>query len=128
MTSIWFVIVVGVHVESQVIHLVESLVTNVTLVCLFSRVSQSVVLVVSFLMKSFPTKLADIRLVAVVYSHVCVQCRTPIKCLPALTTLMRLLIGMDYLVSAQGGCLSESFTTNFTYKWPGSCMNWHVSG
>ena len=53
-------------------YLVESLVTNVTFVCLFSRVGQSVVLVISFLMKSFPTKLTDIRLVAIMYSHVCV--------------------------------------------------------
>ena len=59
------------------LYLMESLVTNVTLVCLFSRVSQSVVLVVSFLMKSFPTKLTNIRFVAIVYSHVCVQCGAP---------------------------------------------------
>lgn len=58
-------------------YLVERLVADIALVSLLSAVGQPVVLVVALLVESLPTKLAREWLVAVVNSHVSVQCGTP---------------------------------------------------
>ena len=59
------------------------------------------VFVISFLMESFPTELADPGLVAVVYPHVSVEGGASVERLPTCQTLVRLLVGVDNLVSAQ---------------------------
>ena len=55
-------VVVRVHVERQVVNLMEGLVAYNTLVCLLHAVGQFVVLVVALLVESFTAKLADERL------------------------------------------------------------------
>ena len=54
-------------------HLVKSFVANVALECLLTRVGQSVVFVVAFLVESFAAKFADKRFVPHVDSHVSVE-------------------------------------------------------
>lgn len=51
-------VVVGVHVERQVVDLMERLLTDLTLVSLLAAVGQLVVLVVALLMKTLPAMFA----------------------------------------------------------------------
>ena len=90
----------------------ECLVTDVTLVSLLPRVGQSMVLVVSLLVEPLPTELAHPGLVPVVYPHVGVEGGAPVERLPTGQTLVRLLVGVDDLVPAEGRGLSESFTAD----------------
>ena len=99
-------------------YLVKSFVANVTLVCLFTRMSEAMILVVSFLMKSFPTVFANPRFVPIVYSHVRVQGGTSVECFTAGHAFVWLLVGVDNFVSAKCRGLSESFSTHLAYKWP----------
>ena len=98
------------------VHLVERLVANIALVSLFSAVRQSVVLVVALLVESLSTELALEWLVPVVYPHVGVQGGTPVEGLSTHLTFVRLLVGVDYLVPAQGRCLPEAFSANLPHK------------
>ena len=66
-------VVVGVHVEGQVVDLMEGLVTNVTFVLLLRRVCQFMVLVVALLVEALATELAHEGLVVGVNSHVGVE-------------------------------------------------------
>lgn len=68
-------LVVGVHVEGQVIDLMERLVADATLVRFLPAVRQPVVLVVPLLMEAFSTEFADEGLVAGVDACVRVQGR-----------------------------------------------------
>lgn len=61
-------VVVGVHVEGEVVNLVESLVADIALELLLPAVGQLVVFVIPFLMKSFATEFTHKRFVACVYS------------------------------------------------------------
>ena len=79
-------------------HLVKSFVANAALECLLTRMGQSVVFVVAFLMESFPTKFANPRLVSHMNSHMSVECRAAVKSLAASTTFMWLLRCMNDLV------------------------------
>lgn len=63
----------GVHVECQVVDLVESLVADVALECLFRAVGKTVVLVIAFLMEPLTAELAYERLKVGVDPHVCVE-------------------------------------------------------
>ena len=81
----------------------ECLVTDMTFVSLLSRVSQPVVLVVSLLVESLSTELTDPGLVSIVDPHVGVESRAPIECLSTGTTLVRLLVGVNDLVSTESG-------------------------
>lgn len=73
-TGKWLLVVVRVHVESQVVDLVESFVTYVTLVCLFTAVRQLVVLIVALLVETFAAVLADKWLVVRMNARMSVQC------------------------------------------------------
>ena len=68
----WFGFVVSVHVEGEIINLMESFTTCLTLVLFLVAVCQFMVLIVAFLVESFTAKLTNIRLVTLVYSHMCV--------------------------------------------------------
>ena len=72
-------------------HLVKSFVANVALECLLTRVGQSVVFVVAFLVESFAAKFADKRFVPHVDSHVGVEGRAPIEGFAAVVAFVRLL-------------------------------------
>ena len=98
------------------VHLVERLVANIALVSLLSAVGKSVVLVVALLMKTLSTELALEWLVPIVYPHVGVQGGTPVEGLSTHLTFVRLLVGVDYLVPAQGRRLPEAFSTNLSNK------------
>ena len=63
-------LVVRVHMERQVVDLVEGLVADVALVRLLAGVSQPVVLVVALLVEPLAAVLAGERLVALVDAHV----------------------------------------------------------
>ena len=100
----------------------ECLVTDVAFVSLLPRVRQTVVLVVSLLVEALATELTDPGLVAVVDPHVGVEGGAPVEGLPAGPALVRLLVGVDDLVPAEGGGLSEAFTTNLTHEWSSTCI------
>ena len=68
----WFGFVVSVHVEGEIINLMESFTACFALVLLLVAVCQLMVLIVAFLVESFTAELTNIRLVTLVYSHVCV--------------------------------------------------------
>ena len=91
-------------------------IANVTLVCFLSWVCQTMVLVISLLMESFATKFTYPWLVAIVYSHVSIQGWASVKCLSTNCALMGLFVCVNYLMPAQGGCLTKTFSTNLTNK------------
>lgn len=121
-------VVVRVHVERQVVDLVEGLVADGALVLLLPTVCQLVVLVIPFLMETFAAELADEGLVSCVDTHVRVERRAPVECLSALVTLMRLLLCVDNLVPAQSTGLTEAFSAHFTHEGPRARVHGHVSG
>lgn len=61
-----------VHVESQIVHLMEGFVANTTLVSLFAAVSQFVIFIVTLLVESFTTVFADPGFVSRVDSYMCI--------------------------------------------------------
>ena len=69
-TGEWLLVVVGVHVEGEVIHLVEGLVTYTTAVLLLGAVRQFVVLVVALLVEALAAELTHKGLIAGVNAHV----------------------------------------------------------
>lgn len=91
MACIRLLVIVGVHMKGQVVHLVEGFRTYITFVLLFCAVGQLVVLVVSFLMEAFAAELAHVRLVALVDAHVRVQCGASIESFPTSRTFVRFL-------------------------------------
>ena len=68
----WFGFVVSVHVEGEIINLMESFTACFALVLFLVAVCQFMVLIVAFLVESFTAELTNIWLVTLVYSHVCV--------------------------------------------------------
>ena len=98
----------------------ECLLADVTLVCLLTRMREAMVFIVAFLVEALATKFANERFVPHVDSHVRVQSRAPVKCLPAVLAFVRFFRGMDYLVSAQRRRLTEPFVTNFADKGSGT--------
>lgn len=121
-------VIVCVHVESQVVDLVEGLVADRALVLLFPAMCQLVVLVVSFLVEAFPAELADKRFVPCVDPHVSVERRTSVEGFPTLVAFVRLFLCVDDLVSAQRAGLPKSFPAHFTHEGPGPGVHRHVSG
>lgn len=124
----WFLLVVRVHVECQIVHLMERLATDMAFEGFLPRVGQSMILIVSLLMEAFATNVAHERLVASVNAYVGVERGRSVECLAANVTLMRFLLCVNYLVSAQCARLTEAFPTNFAFKWPGAGVNRHVAG
>lgn len=122
-----FLLVMRVHVKSQIVHLVKGFRAHGALVRFLRAVSQFVVLVISLLVKAFPAQLADERLVPGVYPRVRVQRRTPVEGFPTGETLVRFLRGVYYLVPAQRRRLPESFPAYFAYEGTGSRVHGHVS-
>lgn len=59
LTSEWFLIVVGVHVEGEVVYLMEGFRTYCTFISLFATVSQFMIFIVAFLMKPFSAVLTN---------------------------------------------------------------------
>lgn len=95
-----FLVVVRVHVEGQVVDLMEGLVANVALVRLLAAMRKLVILVVALLVKTLAAVLADVRLEIRVYARVGVEGGAAIKGLAAGHAFVRLLGGVDDLVPA----------------------------
>lgn len=118
----------GVHVEGQIVDLMEGLVTDSAFVLLLAAVGELVILVVPFLVKAFATKLADEGLVARVDADVRVERGAAIEGFAALVTLMWFFLGMDNFVSAESAGLAEAFATDFAHKRSSSGVDRHVAG
>lgn len=120
-------LVMCVHVEGEVVDLVEGLVAHDTLVGLFHAVRQLVILVVALLVEALAAELADERLETGVDAHVRVQRRRPVEGLTASGALVRLVRRVDDLVPAQRRRLSESFAAHLRPK-PFISFSFHFSG
>lgn len=90
----------------------ERFVAHRALVRFFHAVRELVILVVSLLVESLATVLARVRLVAGVYSRVCVQRGAPVERLAAYGARVRFFFGVYDLVPAQGGRLPKSFAAH----------------
>ncbi len=112
-TSEGFLLVVRVHVEGEVVDLVEGFVADDAFVGLFDAVRQFVVLVVAILVEALAAELADERLESGVESHVRVERRRPVEGLAARLALVRLVRRVDDLVTAQCRRLAKSFAAHF---------------
>ena len=91
MTREGFLIVVCVHVEGEVIDLMERFVTYRALKLFLAGVSEFMVLVVAFLMEALAAELTHIRFVAEVDAHVRVESAASVECLATGLTLVRFL-------------------------------------
>ena len=104
-------------------HLMECLLADVTLVCLLTRMRESMVFIVALLVEAFPAKFTNIRSVSLMYPHMRIKGWTSIEGLSASTTFMRLVWRVNDFVSAKGRGLAKSFATNFANKWSST---WNV--
>ena len=118
---VWLLFIVSMHMKCKIIHLVESLVTNIAFVLFLCAMCKFMILVVPLLVKSFSAKFTRERLVVKVNPHVCVKRAATVECLPACFTLVRLLLSVDNFVATQGACLTKTFTAYFANKWPSTC-------
>lgn len=91
-------------------------IANGALVGLFPRMRQSVVLVVPLLMESFPAELADPGPIALVYSHVGVECGAAVERLATSAALVGLIVRVNDLMTAQGRSLPEPFSADLANK------------
>lgn len=122
-----FLVVVRVHMESEIIDLVECLVADVALVRLLAAVRQLVILVVALLVKPLAAEFADKRLKIGVYSRVGVQGRATIESLSAGHALVRFLGGVDDLMPAESARLPKTFAADLADERPGARMHRHMS-
>ena len=115
-----------VHVEGEVVDLMEGLVADDALVGLFDAVRQFVVLVVALLVEALAAVLAHKRLESGVDPDVRVEGGGSVKSLAARGAFVRLFRRVDDLVPAQGGRLAESFPAHFAHKRTGARVDGHV--
>lgn len=120
-------VVVRVHVEGQVVDLVERLAADGALELLLPAVRQLVVLVVPFLVKAFAAELTHEGLVSRVDPRVRVERGAAVKGLSALVALVRLFLSVDDLVAAQRARLTEAFPANFTDEGARAGVHRHVA-
>lgn len=121
-------VVVRVHVERQIVDLMEGLVAHGAFVFLHAAVRQRVILVISLLMKSLAAELAYVRLEVGVYARMSVQRGTSVEGLAASLTLVRFFGGVDDLVSAESARLAETFAAYLADEGSGARVHGHVSG
>lgn len=126
-TTYRFLVVVCVHVECEVVDLMECLVAYDAFVGLFDAVRQFVVLVVALLVESFAAMFADERLESGVNAHMSVERRGSVERLAASRTFVRLFGRVDYLVAAQSRRLAETFAADFANERTSSRVHRHVT-
>lgn len=68
----WLLVIMRVHVESEIVHLMESLAADVALEGLLPSVSESVIFIIALLMKTLAANIAHKRLVTSVDADVSV--------------------------------------------------------
>lgn len=105
----------------------KRLVTDVALVRFFAAVRELVILVVTLLVKTLATVLANERLEIGVYACVGVQCGATVESLAAGHAFVRLLGCVDDLVPAESARLPEALATNLANKRPSARVHRHVS-
>lgn len=81
----------GVHMESQIIYLMEGFVAYRTLKLFFSGMSKFMILIIAFLVETLATEFAHVRFVAQVNAHVCIESAASVKGLSAGLTFVGLL-------------------------------------
>ena len=89
LTGVRFLLVMCVHMKSQVIDLMKRFSTEMTLKCFHSSVSQTMILIVAFLVETFAAHVTNKWFVTKMNAHVRVQ----------------------------GGGTVKSFTTFFAFVW-----------
>jgi len=119
-------VVVRVHVEGEIVDLMECLVANVALVRLLAAVRELVILVVALLVKTLAAELTDEWLKVGVYARVGVEGGAAVEGLAAGHALVRLLGGVDDLVPAQGARLPETLAADLADERPGARVNRHM--
>ncbi|CAL4121134.1 unnamed protein product, partial [Meganyctiphanes norvegica] len=96
----WLLVIVCVHMECQIINLMEGLITDMTFVCLLARVCEFVVLVVTLLVEALAAEFTHIGFIAIMDPDMGVKSGRSVKGLSTSITLMWLLRCMYYFVSA----------------------------
>lgn len=81
-------------------HLMECLLADVTLVCLLTRMREAMVFIVALLVETFPAKFTNVRPISLMYPHMRVESRAPIKSLPTSSTFMWLIRCVNDFVPA----------------------------
>ena len=127
-TSERLLLVMRVHVERQIIDLVECFVTYITLVLLLGTMGQFVIFIITFLVKAFAAEFAHVRFVAGVDAHVSVQCGRAVERLSASVTFVRLFVRVDDFVPTQRAGLSESFAADFADEGTRAGVHGHMTG
>lgn len=120
-------VVVRMHVKSQIVDLMKGFVADAAFVRLLAAVRQLVILVIALLVKAFAAELADERLEIGVDARVGVQGGASVEGLAASHAFVRLLGGVDDLVSTEGARLPETLATNLADERPGTRVYRHVS-
>lgn len=120
-------VVVRVHVEGQIVDLMERLVADAALVRLLAAVRQLVILVVALLVETLAAELADERLEVGVNARVGVQGGATVEGLAAGHAFVRFLGGVNDLVSAEGARLPETLAADLADERPGAGVHRHVS-
>lgn len=123
-----FFIVVRVHVEGEIVDLMEGFVADIAFVRLVAAVRQLVVLVIALLVETLAAVLAHERFVARMNPGVGVQRGRPIEGLAARMTLVRFLGRVDDLVATESARLSKSLAADLAHKGPSTRVNGHVTG
>lgn len=87
----WLFVVVCVHMEGEIVHLVKGLVADVALVSLVATVCQFMVFIIAFLVESFATEFANKWFVASMNSSVRIEGGRTIESLSACVAFVGLL-------------------------------------
>lgn len=106
-TSERLLVCVRMHMESQIIRLIEALLTYGTLKSLLIVMSQPMISVVSILMERLSTDVTDVRFSSQVNSNVCVQSGRSVEAFSACHACMRSEFRVNDLVSAKCGRLPK---------------------
>lgn len=120
-------VIVRVHVEGEIVDLVEGFGAHAALVRLFAAVRQLVVLVVALLVETFSAVLADEGFVPSVDAGVGVQRGGAVERFAARVTLVGLLRRVDDLVTTQRRRLAKTFSADLADERSSSCVNRHVT-
>ena len=89
---------------------------DVTLVCLLTRMRESVVFIVSLLVEALPAEFTDVRSISLVNPHVGVEGGASIEGLSAGRTLVRFFRSVNNFMSAQSRGLTKPFPANLADK------------
>lgn len=108
------------HVEGQIVHLVERFGTHRALKLFEDGMGQPVVLIVALLVEPLAADVAAEGLEAEVDAVVGIEGGGAVERLATGATLVGLLRGVDDLVTTEGARLAETFTADFTDEGSGT--------